>query len=41
MDALIEPIPENPSDSFLVLDRLQEIGVRLPSLKEAADTSVS
>src|SRR5215468_4142433 len=26
MDALVEPLPENPSDPFLVLDRLQEIG---------------
>src|SRR5512133_911997 len=26
MDALIEPLPENPSDPFLVLDQLQEIG---------------
>ena len=27
MDALVEPLPENPSDPFLVLDQLQEIGV--------------
>src|SRR5262249_49709795 len=26
MDALVEPLPENPSDPFLVLDRLEEIG---------------
>src|SRR5438093_4135313 len=26
MDALVEPLPENPSDPFLVLDQLQEIG---------------
>ena len=26
MDALVEPFPENPSDPFLVLDQLQEIG---------------
>src|SRR5262249_24636327 len=26
MDALVEPFPENRSDPFLVLDRLQEIG---------------
>ena len=26
MEALVEPLPENPSDPFLVLDRLQEIG---------------
>ena len=28
MDALLEPLPENPSDPFLVLDQLQEIGAR-------------
>ena len=26
MHALVEPLPENPSDPFLVLDQLQEIG---------------
>ena len=26
MDALVEPLPENPNDPFLVLDELQEIG---------------
>src|SRR5215831_2782980 len=26
MDTLIEPFPENPTDPFLVLDQLQEIG---------------
>src|SRR4029453_4528869 len=26
MDALVEPLPEDPSDPFLVLDQLQEIG---------------
>jgi len=26
MDALVEPLPENPSDPLLVLDQLQEIG---------------
>ncbi|HJY52453.1 MAG TPA: hypothetical protein VKD89_00375 [Candidatus Udaeobacter sp.] len=26
MDALVEPLPESPSDPFLVLDQLQEIG---------------
>ena len=26
MDALIEPLPENPSDPLLVLDQLQQIG---------------
>src|SRR5215472_19371703 len=28
MDAFLEPLPENPSDPFLVLDQLQEIGAR-------------
>src|SRR5262245_31775303 len=28
MDALVEPLPESPSDPFLVLDQLQEIGAR-------------
>src|SRR5262245_65907386 len=26
MDALVESLPENPSDPFLVVDQLQEIG---------------
>src|SRR5262245_6975845 len=26
MDALVESLPENPSDPFLVLDQLQKIG---------------
>src|SRR5213080_4540249 len=26
MQALVEPLPENPSDPFRVLDQLQEIG---------------
>jgi glutamate/tyrosine decarboxylase-like PLP-dependent enzyme len=26
MNALVEPLPENPSDPFMVLDQLQEIG---------------
>jgi len=26
MHALVEPLPENPSDPFLVLDQLQKIG---------------
>jgi len=26
MEALVEPLPENPSDPFLVLDQLQDTG---------------